>query len=104
MNVLRKTDPYKIILSMLSKMHSKSVYALQPYEVGSNKGKSLAIIIPAKIAKECNVNPSTIFAIQVDKQRGTIILQTVRKSYENDVIPADESLETSKQQASMETQ
>jgi antitoxin component of MazEF toxin-antitoxin module len=54
----------------------KSLYAIQPYEVGSKDGKSLALIIPAKVAKQCNVDTSTVFTLRVDEDRKRITLQT----------------------------
>lgn len=83
-------------------MLGKSIYAIQPYQVGRKDKKSLAIIIPAKIARECNVNPSTIFAVQVNKQNMTITMQTVRARYENNTMPAEESSKASRRQASEE--
>ncbi len=45
----------------------KQVYVLQPYQVGSKDGKSLALIIPAKVARQCSVNTSTVFTLRVDE-------------------------------------
>ena len=85
-------------------MLTKSTYAIQPYRVGCKKDKkqSLAIIIPAKIAREYNVDPSTIFVLRVDQGNKTITLELV------DDVPkkirlADESVQTSNQQTSEHT-
>ena len=40
---------------------------IQPYQVGSKDGKSLALIIPAKVARQCSVNTSTLFTLRVDE-------------------------------------
>jgi hypothetical protein len=56
---------------------TKSVYVVQPYEVGSKERKSLAIIIPAKIAREYDVNKSTILALSINEKGERITLQKV---------------------------
>jgi hypothetical protein len=61
-------------------------------------------VIPAKIAKECNVDPSTIFALKVDKQKKTLTLQMIDNLFQKDMTPADESFPTSVQQVSLEVQ
>lgn len=81
-------------------INMKTIYAIQPYEVGTKYRKSLAIVIPARIVKECKFSTSTVFAIQLDKERHTILLQTVRTSFEN----TEQTFEASKQQTSVETQ
>jgi antitoxin component of MazEF toxin-antitoxin module len=53
----------------------KSMYALQPYQVGSKDGKSLALIIPAKVAKQYNVSTSTVFTLKADEDTKRIMLQ-----------------------------
>jgi hypothetical protein len=64
----------------------KSTYAIQPYQVGRRDRKSLAIIIPAKIAKEYEVNTSTVFVIHTDKHRKNLTLHVVDTPlYENSV-------------------
>ena len=55
----------------------KNVYALQPYQVGSRNGKSLAIVIPAQVAKKYDIDISTIFALKADDNTRTVTLQTV---------------------------
>lgn len=57
----------------------KNVYALQPYQVGSRNGKSLAIVIPAQVAKKYDIDISTIFALKADDNTRTVTLQTVLK-------------------------
>jgi hypothetical protein len=64
----------------------KSQYALQPYYIGSKDGKSLALIIPAKVAKRCNVDASTIFTLQVDENAKRLMLQTIDKAIINNPI------------------
>jgi hypothetical protein len=67
---------------------SKKIYAMQPYQVGPKHKKSLAVIIPSKLAKEYRVDTSTIFATYVDKTKKTISLQMVRTS-EQDMITGE---------------
>lgn len=66
----------------------KSSYALQPYYVGSKEGKSLALIIPAKVAKRCDVNPSTVFTLQVDEDKKRLMLQTIDKAITDNITAA----------------
>jgi hypothetical protein len=58
-------------------MLSKRTYVVQPYQVGSKDKKSLALIIPAKVTRECGINTSTIFAVQVNELSKHITLQIV---------------------------
>lgn len=55
----------------------KSIYALQPYHVGSKHGKSLVVCIPAKIAKEYHIDTSTVFVLRIDEKNKTLTLQTI---------------------------
>lgn len=73
----------------------KSVYALQPYQVGSKHGRSLAIVIPAKVAKMYNIDTSTIFTLRRDEDKGTITLQMVKGSYSRIETCVNDSLEAS---------
>jgi len=57
-------------------MYNRNVYVVQPYRVGTKDRKSLAIIIPAQIAKEYSFDTSTIFALKVDNMR-RLTLQNV---------------------------
>jgi hypothetical protein len=57
----------------------KSVYALQPYQVGSKNAKSLAIVIPARVAKRYDIDTSTIFTLKGDDISKTVTLQTVKR-------------------------
>jgi antitoxin component of MazEF toxin-antitoxin module len=81
-------------------MLSKATYAVQPYQVGRKNKKSLVVVIPAKIAKECNIDTSTIFAIQLGNHKKKITLQMVDAPREKEIIPAAESFEASSKQAS----
>lgn len=84
-------------------MISKVTYAVQPFAVGP-KRTSLAFIIPAKVTQECRINPSTIFAVQLDKKRKTLTLQMIDPPYSNEkTMPVGESLGTTNQQVSEDT-
>jgi len=61
---------------IMSLMTRKNIYVVQPYQVGNKDRKSLAIIIPAQIAKEYSFDTSTIFALKVDNMR-RLTLQNV---------------------------
>ena len=84
-------------------MIHKIRYAVQPFSVGPKK-TSLAFIIPAKVTQECKIDPSTIFAVQLDKQRKTLILQMIDDPYLNEkMISVGESLGTTNQHVSDDT-
>lgn len=72
----------------------KNVYLIQPYEVGSKKGKSLAVILPVDVRKQCDIYPSTILTLRVDGKTKSITLQDVMAA------TAGQSVEPSAQQMS----
>src|SRR6266516_7001954 len=55
--------------------HMRSLYVIQPYEVGSKKAKSLALVIPAKVVKKYNITISTVFVLKANTQTKTIVLE-----------------------------
>jgi hypothetical protein len=60
-------------------------------------------VIPAKVAKEYNINASTVFALRTDEKTKRITLQSVNEiaeSLENIKMSAGESFEASSQQTS----
>jgi hypothetical protein len=65
----------------------KTIYMVQPYRVGSKHGKSLVIVIPAKVVKKYSINTSTIFALTGDDNTKTITLQNVSKMNNASDIP-----------------
>ena len=72
-------------------MIRKDTYVVQPYEVGTKERKSLAIIIPAEIAREYKINPSAVLILKIDRHRNGIILRvlsTVDDDDKNNVITA----------------
>jgi hypothetical protein len=56
---------------------SKSVYALQPYYVGSKRGKSLAIVLPVHLVRKYSLNESTIFLVRSDESKNIITLESM---------------------------
>lgn len=85
-------------------MVSKNIYVVQPYEVGNKDRKSLAIIIPASIARKYDVSKSTILALKIHEEGETITLQKLNIHEPGFVKPTDETLEASNQQASVRVQ
>lgn len=90
-------------ISILSKFQiMRTLYVLQPYEVGSKKSKSLALIIPAKLVKKYKIDTSTVFALQHNPNTKTITLHqtstilTEIQDQNQMTIPEDQSFETSK--------
>ena len=61
----------------------KSVYAIQPYKVGTKNANTLAIAIPSAVARHYKLDSSTIFALKVDDIKKTITLQSVYGFQEN---------------------
>ena len=82
-------------------MRNKNFYVVQPYKVGTRRGKSLAMIIPAGFAKENHIDVSTIFVIKkLEDKSGNIVFQRV--NYENErMISTGKSLEATSQQISL---
>lgn len=58
-------------------MIRKDVYVIQPYEVGTKERKSLAIIIPAEIAREYRINPSAVLVLKINQQTNVITLHVL---------------------------
>jgi len=56
---------------------------MQPYQVGSRSGKSLVILIPAKIVREFNINTSTVFMLSKNNEKKTICLETIHELNEH---------------------
>ena len=82
-------------------MLERNIHVVQPYWVGTKNSKSLALIIPSQIAKEQNLNASTVFVLKVDNTK--IVLQVINAEHEDEetaMTPAGESFEASIQQAS----
>jgi hypothetical protein len=70
-------------------------------EVGpKNRKKSLVVGIPSKIAEECNINTSTIFAVRLGDQKRSIMLEMIDASREKEVVPVAVSLEANSNQVS----
>ena len=88
-------------------MLSKTVYAVQPYRVGNKNKKSLVVVIPAKVTKECKIDTSTIFAIRVNRQRRSIIFNMLNDTMDekNKInVPDEEALQVSHHQAHLQSQ
>ena len=88
-------------------MLSKTVYAVQPYQVGNRKRKSLVVVIPANVTKECKINTSTIFAIHVDSEKRNITLNMLNNTNEEKSEmsgPGEEAVQVSHHTASLQLQ
>lgn len=80
------------------------MYILQPYRVGSKNGKSLAMVIPAEVAKAYNIDDSTAFILRIDRSRKHIILESLNEINElnrekSETIPAGVSFQTTSSQS-----
>ena len=75
---------------------------MQLYRVGTKKGKSLAMIIPARFARLNHIDTSTIFILKYESSKtGNILLQRISPIEDRKLmIPADESFEASQQVSS----
>ena len=81
-------------------MHGKSVYVIQPYEVGATKRKSLAMIIPAKYARDNQIDKSTVFIVKANEQNGKIVFHRIKDIGLEELMPTGESFQASSQQES----
>jgi hypothetical protein len=52
----------------------KNIYIIQPYEVGTKKAKSLAMVIPATVVKKKHISTSTAFALRADDDENELRL------------------------------
>jgi deoxyribodipyrimidine photolyase len=86
--------------------HIQSLEKNKPYNVGSKKGKSTALVIPHRVVKEYKIDTSTVFLLQTNNQKTMITLKAIpyakEKQEQNVTMPANESSPTSTQQASLE--
>lgn len=62
----------------------RSIEFVQPYQVRQKNKKSLAVIIPAKIARQCNITPDTLFSVKGDRTTKAVTLQTVKLTTEDE--------------------
>jgi hypothetical protein len=67
----------------------KDQYLVQPYEVGSKKYKSLAVIIPSKIVNELGMDRSTGFILKSDRSGIKLNLIDTKEKKE---MPVDSSI------------
>lgn len=75
---------------------------IQPYKVGTKNGESLAMIIPARFARDNRIDTSTIFILRNEEnQTGKILLKRINNIKDEELMtPADESFQASNQQTS----
>jgi hypothetical protein len=85
-------------------MLSKTTYAVQPYQVGQKDRKSLALVIPARLARECDIDPSTIFAIRRDSDSKRLILEMMKNYDEEKMVSAKSSRASRRQTPIMSVQ
>jgi len=78
-----------------------NLYVIKPYNVGSKKGKSTALVIPHSVVKEYKIDTSTVFLLQTNNQKTKITLEAIpytkEKQEQNITMPAKESSPTSTQ-------
>ena len=94
------------MLFILLMVNNKIPYIIRPYTVGTKKGKSLAMIIPAGFARNNKIDASTIFILKNEGNTlGKITLQRIKyREDEKSMTPTGESLEASDQQVSPQSQ
>jgi hypothetical protein len=86
------------------RMSNKIIYVVQPYKVGTKRGKSLAMIIPAEFARDNHIDTSTIFILRNLKDNtGKITFQRVNCENEK-MTPTGKSLGAPGQQVSLGSQ
>ena len=81
-------------------------YLVRPYEVGSKSAKCMAMVIPAALRKHANIDRSSILMAKIDEKTKLITLKNMNAIIERceKMLPVDESLAASKQQASLKIQ
>jgi hypothetical protein len=81
-------------------MLNKTIYAIQPYQVGQKERRSIAMVIPAGIVKEFHIDKNSILILR-PYQDGKLTIETIRGSElfdQKDMIPVDKSFQASDQQ------
>jgi hypothetical protein len=68
----------------------KTLYAVQPYQVGSKRGKSLVFSIPARIAKEWQIDTSTVFVLRTNEKNRTLTLQNINTASGMTALPSSQ--------------
>ena len=81
-------------------------YLVRPYSVGSKSTNCLAMVIPAALRKQANIDRSSILTARIDEKTKQITLKNINAIIERceKMIPVAESLAASKQQASLKIQ
>jgi antitoxin component of MazEF toxin-antitoxin module len=59
-------------------VYMREIFIVQPYLVGSKKSKSLALIIPAEVVKQYQIDTSTAFALKANAETNLITLQQTK--------------------------
>lgn len=79
----------------------RKFYIIKPFKVGST-GKSLAMVIPAQLAKEYQIDFSTMLALRTDERKEKITLRAITGLLNkfDDTTSAGESFHASTQQIS----
>jgi len=78
----------------------RNMHIVQPYEVGSNESKSLAIVIPSAIRRKNHIDSSTVFLISSNDSEIVLHLVDIDKKK----IPANQSFAAKDQQVSIVTE
>ena len=55
----------------------RPLYVVKPYKVGSKVGNSTAMVIPAEVVKECDINSYALLALRADTSRKTIHIHVI---------------------------
>ena len=79
-------------------MSNRILYVVKPYQVGTKKTKSLAMIIPARFARDNQIDTSTIFILRnLNDKTGNVTLERVNCK-NGRMISTGESFEATNQQ------
>jgi hypothetical protein len=64
--------------SQYSTEFTRRIYGIQPYYLGSKRGRSLALIIPARIARQCDITTDSMFCVKADIGTKTVTIETIK--------------------------
>ena len=55
----------------------RPLYVVKPYKVGSKVGNSTAMVIPADVVKECDINTYALLALRADAKTKDIRIRVL---------------------------
>lgn len=78
MHILSHLSIMKVEQKNSTEKSRRRISVIQPYAVGSKGARSLAVIIPAGIARQCDITTDTMFFVKADTRTKAVTLQTIK--------------------------